>query len=120
MVRRAVHGGRVAGEAAWVAVVDDLVRILWGAAAVLLGLVWRNLHWRLKQHEERMAAIDQSIMYLREQGHTLRNLLPNPLDLENRRREDRQNFDKIFTMLREIEARQNEMNGELRAKRGER
>lgn len=94
-----------------------VIAVLWAAALGLLALVWRNLDWRLKQHDERLQAHDSSILYLRDQGHDLRNIIPLPVEVEARRRETRENFDRIFAMLREIERAQNEMAGELRARR---
>lgn len=96
---------------------DLVTSILIAAVTGLIGAVWKNLNERLKQHEERMHATDASIMFLREQGHALRNLLPNPADTEERRRENRENFNQLFSMIREVEKRLNEINGELRAGR---
>lgn len=95
----------------------SVIAVLWTAALGLLALVWRNLDWRLKNQDERLHAHDASILYLRDQGHDLRNLIPLPVEVEARRRETRENFDRIFSMLREIERAQNEMAGELRARR---
>ena len=95
------------------------VALLWGAVAVLGGLVWKNLNWRIEQHDERLRAVDASISYLRDQGHELRNLIPPFAEIEARRKETRENFDRVFQMLREIERIQNEMAGELRARRHE-
>lgn len=96
----------------WIAVAS-----LWGIVIALLGVVWRNLNWRINQHEDRLRAVDSSVLYLRDQGHDLRNLIPLPVEVEARRRETRENFDRIFAMLREIERAQNEMAGELKARR---
>ena len=96
------------------------ITVLWGAVAALGTMVWRALNKRIEDHDERLKAVDESIGYLRNQGHDLRNLIPNPAEIEARRRESRENFDRIFSMLREIERIQNEMAGELRARRKDR
>lgn len=96
---------------------DTLVGILIVAVTGLIGAVWKNLNDRLRLHEDRMQSMDQTIIYLREQGHALRGLLPNPAEIEARRLENRDNFNQLFSMMREVEKRLNEINGELRAGR---
>lgn len=95
------------------------ITVLWGIVATLGTMVWRAHVRRLDDHDQQFKAVDASILYLRNQGHDLRNMIPNPAEIEARRRESRENFDRIFAMLREIERVQNEMAGELRARRHE-
>ena len=95
---------------------EPLTAVLIMGITALIGVVWRNLNWRLKEHEERMHGIDSAIMYLREQAHTLRNMLPNPGEIEARRMETRENFNQLFSMMRDVEKRLNEINGELRVR----
>lgn len=93
---------------------DEIVRALWGIVTALLAVVWVMLTGRIKKLEERIDAHDMSILYLRDEGHKIRNLIPNPMDVENRRREQRETIAEIFKMLREIEKQQAEIMGELR------
>ena len=93
---------------------DEVARILWGIVTGLLVVVWAMLNGRIKKHEERLDAHDLSIVYLRDEGHRTRNLIPNPIDVENRRREQRETIAEIFKMLREIEKTQAEIMGEMR------
>jgi len=99
---------------------DDLAKILWMAVTGLLAVVWRMLSARINKQDERLDIIDKSIYAIRDFAHETRGMLPNPVDVENRRRETKDTIDKIFAMLREIERQQAEIMGEMRLRsRGE-
>lgn len=116
----AIAAGVVAAQQTSPGEIGDIFRgiivALWAVVTILGGIVWAQYNARLKKYEERLEAMDQSILYLREQGHELRNLIPSPHEAETRRRETRENFDRVFEMLREIEKQQNTVIGEMRSR----
>lgn len=48
----------VAASAAWTT--DDVIKVLWGAVTVLLGVLWADLRHRLNLHEKKVNELEVS------------------------------------------------------------